>query len=202
MSHHDHDHHDHANHDHAAEYAAAIAQFRQGKDEYFKTEESPIAEDERATFGGLHYFPPDYALRIEAKVERLPGGEHIQIATSDNMTRLYERYALLHFKIDGTAQKLTAYRTTDSPTADDGDAALLFVPFRDALSGTLTYGAGRYLDVEEEPTVGKVNTVAILDFNLAYNPYCAYNDNFSCPITPSENALPVAIRAGEQTYHQ
>ena len=185
----------------AADYAKAITQFRQQKDEYFASNESPIPDEERASFTGLKYFSPDFAMRVEAKVEPLPKGDHIKIATSDGMTRLYERYATLRFKIAGAEQRLTAYRTADSPDADDASHELLFVPFRDANSGTVTYGAGRYLDVEEEGTVGGVNTVAVVDFNLAYNPYCAYNDNYSCPITPSENTLPIPINAGEKVYH-
>ena len=186
----------------AAQYTEALAQFRQQKDAYFAAaEDSPITEEERATFTGLRYFPPDFALRVEAKVERMPQRDHVKMATSDGLTRLYERYAVLHFKLNGVDQQLAAFRTADSPDADDADPTLLFVPFRDTLAGATTYGAGRYLDVEEQETVGGVNTVAIIDFNLAYNPYCAYNDQFSCPITPAENVLTVPVQAGEMVYH-
>ncbi len=182
----------------AEQYAQAVAEFRRQKDEFFRTgDQSPIPEDERGSFGGLRYFPADLDFRVEARVERLPPGALTQMVTSDNNQRTYERYALLHFFIGDQECALAAYRSADNP---DAEGESLFVPFRDALSGHETYGAGRYLDVYEEPASSGSGMIAEIDFNLAYNPYCAYNDNYSCPITPAENTLAVAIRAGERAY--
>src|SRR5215472_16323238 len=101
--------------------------------------------------------------------------------TSTGDVQEYVRYGRLHFTVDGQAVELTLYA--------DGDA--YFLPFADALAGVETYGAGRYLEL-----VPLGNGQLLVDFNLAYNPYCAYNDLWSCPITPAENRLVVPIRAG------
>jgi len=180
------------------EYAKALAQFRQEKDDYFRSDpDAPIPAAERLTFAGLRYYPPFFALRLVARVERLPQSEAIQMATSDGAFRPFVKAALLHFTIDGQEHQLAGYQGAED--AGDEDAAI-FIPFRDALSGKETYGAGRYMDVHAEHAEDGT-LVAPLDFNLAYNPYCAYNDNYSCPITPAENTLPVAIHAGERNYH-
>jgi uncharacterized protein len=177
-------------------YAQALDEVRQEKDAYFREEpDSPIPSRERASFAGLKYFPPDPALRLEARVERLDPREPVVMATSDGSEREFERYALLHFAVDGQPVQLTAYRS-----AGDEDESL-FIPFRDAQAGAETYGAGRYLDVEPPHQHGGGEEHVVLDFNLAYNPYCAYNESYSCPIPPRENTLPVAVRAGERVYH-
>jgi uncharacterized protein (DUF1684 family) len=146
----------------------------------------------------LRYYPAYFALRLVAQMEALPDNAPVQMATSDGAFRAFVRAARLHFAIDGQPYTLIGYRSADD--ADD-PAAALFIPFRDALSGKETYGAGRYLDVHPE-TAADGTSIVELDFNLAYNPYCAYNDNYSCPITPVENTLPVAIHAGERNYHE
>ncbi len=179
------------------QYTRALAQFRREKDQYLREDpDSPIPEEERAAFKGLRYYPPLFVLRLAARVERLPEHAVVTVATSDGASRAFVRYALLHFTLDAQELHLTGYRSE----AEDPDSQQIFIPFRDALSGTQTYGAGRYLDVTEE-TGPDGAPIAILDFNLAYNPYCAYNENYSCPLTPPENTLPVPIRAGERVYH-
>ncbi len=181
-------------------YVRAVNEFRQGKDADFKEAlDSPIPATERPAFSGLRYFPPDPALRLMATVEPLAGGGTFMMRTSDNDEREYERYALLHFTLDGQEYHLTAYRT---PDADEDES--WFVPFRDAQAGKETYGAGRYLEIAPPHAHGAHDTTepprVILDFNLAYNPYCAYSPYYSCPLPPVENTLPIAIRAGEMTY--
>ena len=184
----------------AGRYALAVDEFRQGKDADFKeAQDSPIPATERPGFSGLRYFPPDPALRLVATVELLAGGEILHMQTSDSQEREYERYALLRFTLDGQEYHLTAYRT---PDADDDES--WFVPFRDAQAGKETYGAGRYLEIAPPHAHGAQGATdaqhVTLDFNLAYNPYCAYNPYYSCPLPPAENTLPIAIRAGEMTY--
>ena len=104
------------------------------------------------------------------------------------------RVGWLEFEIDGTKQRLAAYQAVLQPGHHHEDRSL-FVPFRDATSGKETYGAARYLDIEEKPAEEHV-----LDFDLAYNPYCAYSDDYVCPFPPRENWLTIPIRAGEKNF--
>jgi uncharacterized protein (DUF1684 family) len=134
-------------------------------------------------FTGLQYFDVDPALRFELEVEPFEERVAAELATSDGDIRAYQRYGRLRFEVDGQPAELTLFA---SPSG-------FFLPFVDSLAGTETYGAGRYLD--PEPLGGKR---FLIDFNLAYNPWCAYNEHYSCPIPPAENRLKVPIRAGEK----
>ena len=187
----DKDEHEH-HHEHVpVEYKDAVEGFRLDKDEFFKTDpRSPLPEAERADFRGLPYYPIDEALVFEDRVLEPYSGEepsNFQIPTSDGKLRPAHRAGVLRFELDGAPRQLTAY------TFDDGDGESLFVPFLDQTSGTETYGAGRYLDLEPDED----GTYA-LDFNLAYHPSCVYDPKFSCPLTPAENRLPLRIEAGER----
>jgi uncharacterized protein (DUF1684 family) len=190
---HDHEHeHEHHHHEHRPiEYGDAIEQFRAEKDAFFKTSHgSPIPEAEREDFTGLPYYPVDPGLRFEDRaLEPYSGDEpsNFQIPTSDGRLRPAHRAGVLRFELEGETRTLTAY------TFDGGDGESLFVPYLDATSGTETYGAGRYLDLEPEDD----GTYA-LDFNLAYHPSCVYDPKYSCPLTPAENRLPIRIEAGER----
>lgn len=189
--HHEHEHHEH--HEHVpVEYRDAVEGFREDKDDFFKTHpRSPIPVAERADFAGLPYYDVDEALGFEAlHLEPYVGDEpsHFQIPTSDGPLRPAHRAGILRFAIDGQALQLTAYTFDGS-----GGGHSLFVPFLDATSGTETYGAGRYLDLEPED-----DGTYTLDFNLAYHPSCVYDPRFSCPLTPAENRLPIRIEAGER----
>jgi uncharacterized protein (DUF1684 family) len=160
--------------------------FRHDKDEFFKHDmQSPLTREQKKTFTGLHYFPENPALRLEVPVELAETKEMIQMQTSTGDVQPYQKYGRFKFTVEGQEAELTIYA---------GDYGY-FLPFADALAGSETYGAGRYL--EPEPTgEGKFR----VDFNLAYNPYCAYNPNWSCPLTPLENRLKVSIRAGEKVF--
>jgi uncharacterized protein (DUF1684 family) len=193
MTDHDHDHHEHhEHHEHRPyDYTEAVEAFRAEKDEFYKRQAtSPIPEAERDAFAGLPYYPVDPALRFEDLVlEPYVGDEpsDFQIPTSDGRLRPAHRAGILGFEIEGRPLRLTAY------TFDGSDEESIFVPFLDATSGTETYGAGRYmdLDLEEDGTYS-------IDFNLAYHPSCVYDPRYSCPLTPAENRLPVRIEAGER----
>jgi uncharacterized protein len=175
-------------------YTKEMEQQRQEKDVFFRSSpHSPIPNQERRSFAGLHYFPLDQEYRVTATIERFPDQQPVEMATSDGQRRQFNRFAFLQFVINGTPLRLTSYR----PLHEHGEAEL-FVPFRDALAGKETYGAGRYLDIP----FNDGDTTVVLDFNEAYNPFCAYNEAYSCPIPPFENALTYAIRAGERLYHQ
>ena len=188
--HHDHD-HDHEHHEHEASYEDQIAGYREAKDTFFKTSpRSPIPEAERGAFDGLPYYPIDPAYRFEdLAVEPYAGNEPstFQIPTSDGGLRPAHRAGTLTFELGGEPRRLTGY------VFDGGDPDVLFVPYLDATSGAETYGAGRYLDLEPED-----DGTYVIDFNLAYHPSCVYDIQFSCPLTPAENRLPIRVEAGER----
>ena len=188
---HEHDHaHEHEHHHHVS-YEDAVRQFRDDKDEFFRSAQgSPIPAADRPAFNGLPYFDVDARLVVdELTLEPYSGAEptQFQIPTSDGKLRPAERAGTFRFELEGKPLALTAYRMTGP-----GDESL-FVPFADATSGIETYGAGRYLDLEPEDDGSWT-----LDFNLAYHPSCVYDPKFSCPLPPPENRLPVRIEAGER----
>ena len=162
---------------------SALTRFRKQKDDFFRSSpESPIGD--QAGFEELAYYEENRSLAFELNIQ--PGdGSEVRVQTSDGQERVYTREALVSFDVDGENVSLTLYGT------GHGDG--YFLPFRDATSGKDTYGAGRYLDIEPAER-GLVK----IDFNLAYKPYCAYNDAYSCPLPPGENWLQVPIRAGEK----
>lgn len=172
---------------------SSLEEFRAEKDAAFRDPRtSPLTQSEIATFSGLHYFAEDSAYRVVARYEPLASADTFQMPTthaSDLRTAI--RVGRLVFTVQNTACTLTAYRFASQEIPG------FFVPFTDLTSGVETYGAGRYLDLEVRDSDARDY---ILDFNTAYNPYCAYNDAYSCPVVPEENALPVAILAGEKSW--
>ena len=164
-----------------------VTEFRHRKDELFRrSAASPLTPEQRAAFSGLRYFSEDPALRFEVTLERGGPTETEEIQTSDGQVRHMARAGIVRFPLDQREVTLATYEQGDD----------LFIPFRDATSGVDTYGAGRY--VEAYP-LG--DDRYLLDLNLAYNPYCAYNEDWSCPLPPRENWLDVPIRAGERAFH-
>lgn len=175
------------------DYAKSLQLMRKEKDHFFQTDpDSPIPAELRPRFQGLEYFPPDPKYRFAVRLTKLPSPSPATLATSKGIPRPMLRYGHLEFEIDGVKQRLYAYTSAPQP-GHHHEHESLFVPFRDATSGKESYGAARYLDLEEGPS-GEV----LLDFNLAYNPYCAYSDDYVCPFPPRENWLTVPIRAGEK----
>ena len=176
-------------------YIKDIEAMRREKDFFFKEEhESPIPHGLRDKFSGLAYFPVDPKDRIRSQLVRDPNPQRVVLATSKGIPRDMIRVGAFEFEIDGTKQRLAAYKAVPQPGHHHEDRSL-FVPFRDATSGKETYGAARYLDIEELRA-----EEYILDFNVAYNPYCAYSDDYVCPFPPRENWLTVPIRAGEKNF--
>lgn len=161
-----------------------LAQFRAAKDEYFASHlQSPLTHQQKKKFDGLSYFPENPELRFEARIERFEERQHIELQTSTGEVQTYLRYGKFKFTVDGKPAELTIFSNQHG----------FFLPFADSLAGEETYGAGRYL----EPEVLRDGRF-LIDFNLAYNPYCAYNARYSCPLTPAENRLKLAVRAGEK----
>jgi len=177
------------------DYVTSLELLRKEKDHFFRTDpQSPIPAELRGDFRGLDYFPPDPRYRLRVRLVKLPNPEPVTLTTSKGVPRPMVRYGYFDFEIDGVKQRLYAYKPVAPPGHHHEDRSL-FIPFRDATSGKETYGAARYLDLEEDPSGEHV-----LDFNLAYNPYCAYSDDYVCPFPPRENWLTVPIRAGEKNF--
>ncbi|MDB5242591.1 MAG: hypothetical protein JWP57_3216, partial [Spirosoma sp.] len=161
------------------------------KKDLLATSGGPLQEEGDLAF--VQFYAPDSTYRITASVERIPNAQPFDMPTYNGKTRPHVAYALLSFKINGKPQQLTLYRNLNAirlPQFRD----YLFLPFKDATSGTETYGGGRYLDLRvSEIQNGQVT----LDFNKAYNPYCAFVEGYPCPIPPKNNVLSIPINAGE-----
>ena len=178
----------------------SIAEFRRRRNELLRNHsQSPIPTEERAKFAGIRYFPPDPAYRITTRLEPSESDEEIVIETGgpDGDIR-YRRGGVLHFSLGDQECRLTVFSLI-------GYGGGLFLPFRDATSGHQTYGGGRYLfDTIKNhlpmPVPEAGDSMVEIDFNYAYNPSCAYDHRWACPLAPYENWLPVPIRAGEKNY--
>jgi uncharacterized protein len=168
-----------------------LEEFRAAKDAFFRDDpRSPLMPEQRSSFEGLAYFEEDPRLVIRAPLETegIDPTERIVMQTTTGDERVYRRAGKVRFEVDGDPAEITLFSSRDMHE--------LFLPFRDATSGSETYGAGRYLEVEPPASDGSV----VVDLNYAYNPYCAYNPEWSCPIPPGENWLAVPIRAGERSF--
>jgi hypothetical protein len=174
-------------------YRKEVEKERAEKDDFMRSsEESPFA-DSALVFKGLQYFEVDEKYRVQANLVSVENKKSITLATSDGLERRFLEYAYADFSIDGEKCRLLLLEVMDMGPL----RGTLFLAFADATSAGETYGAGRYLDVKKVPG----STTMILDFNKAYNPYCAYSDRFSCPLPPTDNLLKVAIKAGEKVYY-
>lgn len=168
---------------------AEIMDYRKRKDDEFKTSpDSPIAPEIRPAFTGLAYYPIDWKYRFEGPVNRYENPEKIIIIATDGEKRDALRYGYIRFFLDGQPQRLEVYKLLEA-----GLEKMLFIPFTDINAGKETYPAGRYIDLDE-----KADGRYVIDFNRAYSPSCAYGGNYSCPVTPKENHLKIAIPAGEK----
>lgn len=143
------------------------------------------------TFEHLLYFPADRTFAVQARVVELPEPEPLEMPTTRGLIKTFYRHATIEFDVDGKGQELTAFKY-----ALEGDAAKgLFIPFKDTTTGQETYGAGRYIQIDDPESDDFV-----LDFNRAFNPLCNYSPAYNCTLPPHENHLKVAIRAGEKAY--
>lgn len=179
-----------------AAYTHTLAAHRKHKDAELKnSEQSPFKKSGKA-FKKLHYFKPDSTYRVQARLERLQGQLPFKMPATGNKLQTYVAYGRLHFTLAG--QQLTAmvYQNLDLIARDSSYRNYIPLFFKDTSNGKATYGGGRYLELHIP-----AGDTLVVDFNYAYNPYCAYSDHYSCPIPPKENHLPVAILAGERKYH-
>jgi len=175
-----------------------VDEFRAGRDKEFRDKkESPLKEEDFATFKGLNYFAVDNRFRVKATFTRTPSEKYFQMPTSSGITKKFVKFGILKFKLGGKPHQLSVYQIDKEILAKAPEYAdLLFVPFTDRTNRSDSYGGGRYIDIKMP-----AGNTAILDFNTAYNPSCAYgSDKYNCPIPPRENRLTVAIVAGEKRF--
>ncbi len=163
--------------------------------EYKDAEHSPLLEEDLAHFEALDFYPISKKYIVEATFVRTKKEKVFKMKTSTSRTPMYKKYGELHFEIDGKPFKLNVYQNIEL-SRKPGFKDYLFLPFSDKTNGKETYIGGRYLDMR----IPKSKTV-IINFNKAYNPYCAYNYKYSCPIVPLENDLDIEIKAGVKRFH-
>jgi hypothetical protein len=188
--------------------AAIWTHWREERDQLFKEHpQSALSAEDRAAFTGLRYFPYDPALRFEATLTPQQAQGTEELPSSGLHPVQYPRAGTVSFTLDGAPMSLAVYWI-------DVYGGGLFLPFRDATSGTETYGAGRYLfdtvkgsdfermDDGDSAAMGYSGGRILIDFNYSYNPSCSYDARWVCPLAPRENVLAVPIRAGERNYHE
>ncbi|KGO90815.1 DUF1684 domain-containing protein [Flavobacterium suncheonense] len=163
--------------------------------EYADEKESPLKKEDLVHFSGLDFYDINGEFCVEARLTRTPKEKPFVMPTSGTRKPLYVKYGELEFMLQGKKCNLNVYRNIELSKMEKFKNHL-FLPFTDLTSGVESYGGGRYIDLEatDKDTV-------IIDFNQAYNPYCAYNEGYSCPIPPKENDLLVEVRAGVKKFH-
>lgn len=169
--------------------ATPLERFRQNKDDFFKDEgSSPLTPEQIDRFESLDYYPENAALRFKLSLDRdAVSHDPVMLDTTSGTKQRFNPAGKIHFEVNGQTVSLTLYR--------EHGRGRYFLPFRDATSGETTYDGGRYLDPQEAS-----DGLITVDFNYAYNPYCAYNGDWTCPIPPGENTLAVPIEAGEKSF--
>ena len=176
-----------------AAYTDEINKEREDKDRFMRSsDESPFGNPPEG-YDGLKYYPPNPRYKVIADLVPIEKKKPVTLATNDGKEQRYLEYAYAEFDLDGYHHRLLILEVIDMGPF----RGTLFFAFGDETSTVETYGAGRYLDLTKVPGASTIT----LDFNKAYNPYCAYKDTFSCPLPPPENLLSIPIRAGEKAYH-
>jgi uncharacterized protein (DUF1684 family) len=175
------------------EYREKIEELRANKNRELKQDAaSPLPLEEKASFTGLSYYPIDEQYRIKASFEKFRTPPVHTLQTSDGKARKYLEWGKATFNWQGNEHELSVLKPAEKQGSD-----YFFIPFFDHTSAMETYGGGRYIDVEP-PSKQHI----LIDFNTAYNPYCAYSNRYSCPIPPLENKLSMAVEAGEKAYEK
>jgi hypothetical protein len=173
------------------DYVGKVATARAEKDAAFMKDSDPVPNNRKSEFLPLAYFPIDPEYHVAASLKPSQDDQILQMPTSTGTLRQMRRVGTLEFSLKGQPFKLTAFVEVGAPNLNK-----LFVPFSDLTSGTETYPAGRYIDLDRTPT-----GIYEMDFNRAYHPYCYYNASYECPYPPAENRLKLPIRAGERLKH-
>ncbi|QHS55797.1 DUF1684 domain-containing protein [Mucilaginibacter sp. 14171R-50] len=178
----------------AQDYKAMLATHRQQyKADFISDKHSPLKE---ADLQNLHFFDADSTYRVNAEVELLTNQDVFSMPTFNGAQQAYVKYAVVKFMLKGKAQQLNIYQNVSLSKRPEF-AGYLFLPFLDKTNSEESYGGGRYIDLK---TTDIKNGYIELDFNKAYNPYCAYSDGYQCPMPPRENYLDLKVKAGEKQY--
>ncbi|MCX2476752.1 DUF1684 domain-containing protein [Pedobacter sp. MC2016-05] len=178
----------------AQSYSEQIRTHREKyKQAFIKESNSPLKEHD---LQNLHFYDADSNYKISADVEMLKNEKVFKMPTYDGTSKEFYRYAKINFNLNDKAITMILYKSIDlssNPAYKD----LLFLPFTDETNNVESYGGGRYIDLSSK----EINNNKIeVDFNKAYNPYCAYSDGYRCPVPPEENNLELAIKAGEKKF--
>ncbi|KQS35771.1 DUF1684 domain-containing protein [Pedobacter sp. Leaf194] len=178
----------------AQSFSEQIAKHRESyKQDFVKDNYAPLKEND---LQDLHFYDADSTFRILADVEILKNQKVFKMPTYDGTSKEFYRYAKINFSLNGKTVTMTLYKSmalAGNPAYKD----LLFLPFTDETNNKETYGGGRYIDLSSKAIA---NNKIEIDFNKAYNPYCAYSDGYRCPVPPEENDLQLEIKAGEMNY--
>ena len=173
------------------DYAARRAQYQQA---FLTNPRSPLTAADTAL---LDFYPPQSQWALVAKIVRTPDSPTFGLPTYSGQERPYRQYGILYFEIAGKPYRLCVYQNTKL-AQDAAHQDHLFLPFKDHTNGESTYGGGRYLDLHSADI--QADDTLLLDFNLCYNPWCAFSDGYNCPIPPPVNELDLAIEAGEKVF--
>ncbi|MEP1258801.1 DUF1684 domain-containing protein [Algoriphagus sp.] len=152
--------------------------------------ESPLTDEQKASLKKLNFYPIDPAYRVKARMVQIEGRKVREVPLTDGTKEKYIEHSWAEFELNGKPEKLLLLQAINEP-----DKRNFFLAFADSTSAVETYGGGRYINARQD---GK-NSITI-DFNMAYNPYCAYNPDYGCPLPPRENLLEIAIPVGEKDY--
>ena len=166
---------------------------------YKDASKSPLKKKDLKNFKGLDFFPVDSSFIVRAKLVRTQNPPAFEMATTTDRMPIYKEYGILTFRLQGKDCRLPVYQSQDD-AKDEKYKDYLFLPFTDYTSGNESYGGGRYMDlmltdIESDSSI-------VLNFNNTYNPYCAYNDKYSCPLTPRENHIDLEIKAGIKAFRK
>lgn len=165
--------------------------------QYKDASKSPLKKKDLKGFKGLEFFPIDSSYIVVAKIKKTPDTPYFEMPTTTERKPYYRQYGILTFTLGGKEHSLTLYQSQEEYN-DPQYKDYLFLPFTDGTSGEESYGGGRYMDVFEYNI--KDDDTLELNFNNTYNPYCAYNEDYSCPLTPRKNHLSVSINAGVKKF--
>lgn len=180
----------------SAAYLEEIQAYQDSQNKKFADPEaSPLPDEDRADFHGLDFYPIDDNYRVESRIVVTPDSEPFQMSTSTSRLVWYKKYAEARFELNGEEQVLAVYQNMEAIKIEKYKDNL-FLPFKDRTNAHGSYGGGRYIDLK----IPEGESI-IIDFNKSYNPYCAYNDRYSCPIPPEENHLKLEIPVGIKAYH-
>lgn len=172
------------------EYTERIDENRESRDRFMKSNSSPFLPEDKAVFEGLKYFPVDPSLKIRARLILAERKLPVLITTTTGEKRKYITIGHAEFELEGKPQRLLIYQDFEERNGN-----VLSLMFADETSAYTTYGGGRYIELKKDS-----NKAITIDFNMAYNPFCHFNDEYSCPIPPKENLMTVPIEAGEKLY--